>query len=159
MVDENQKLTKENKDLKKVNSDLLSRLNFLENQMREIKSEIISEVLQEVQNKQTHSENNSFSLRGEICSCLREERIRESRKLNLCIHNLPEKTGTQTEETQLSSFLTSKLALSENIETTLVSMTRFGAVHERLSPHNNCKVFKRQYSEKDPSERTQVENV
>ena len=59
MVDENQKLTKENKDLKKVNSDLLSRLNFLENQMREIKSEIISEVLQEDQNKQTHSENNT----------------------------------------------------------------------------------------------------
>ena len=89
MVDENQKLTKENKDLKKVNSDLLSRLNFLENQMREIKSESISEVLQEVQNKQTHSENNTSSLRGEIFSCLHEERNRESRKLNLCIHNLP----------------------------------------------------------------------
>ena len=83
------KITKENKDLKKVNSDLLSRLNFLENQMREIKSESISEVLQEVQNKQTHSENNTSSLRGEIFSCLHEERNRESRKLNLCIHNLP----------------------------------------------------------------------
>ena len=81
---------KENSILKSENSTLKSRLTALENTLKDLKSELKQEILEEL--NQGREVGNS-SLYEDVASCIREERERTKRRLNLCIRNFPELDG------------------------------------------------------------------
>ena len=120
----NDELISENNSLKRLNESLSSRLQIIETQMRTIKDEIISDILNDPrfdrqqtvasnENEQTPRDNRpNHNIRREIAEYISEEKNRESRKFNLCVHNLPEQSsGTSDidEKAKITDFLSSKL--------------------------------------------------
>ena len=100
--------------------------------MRNIKAELKNEILQEIGN--LPNVQNPRDLHSQISSCLREERERENRKLNLCIHNFPEQLNASIQEdtSQLAKFLAEKLELPENyVRSSISSTRRIGVVRDR----------------------------
>ena len=84
--------------------------NEIETEMKtQIKGEILNEIRASTPSGPTIQ--TPSHLREEIQTCLREEKEREKRRLNLCIRNLPERNGNDNsaERSNIVSFLSSKL--------------------------------------------------
>ena len=121
--------------LKKTNEDLLSRLNSLENQLRNIKDEIKNEIITELRSNFNNATDqpspddiNSRDIRGQIHSVMHEDRERERRKLNLCIRNFPESENEGSDDKAvLKQFIPAKLGIpAEEISTGITGTRRLG---------------------------------
>ena len=82
------RLTEENENLLHENTNLRGRIYSTENQLATNKGDTKNESLQELGGNRPQPLQDS--LREEISACLREERQREKKSLNLCIWNFPE---------------------------------------------------------------------
>ena len=129
---ENSNLLRENSELKKSNDELKSRINDVESQLRTLKDDIKNEILQEIQpmNLSVQERNSNSDIKTQIFSCLKEERDRENRKLNLCIHNFPEPNEpSQNDCENLKGFISSKLNFpKETLSSEIESLRRIGAL-------------------------------
>ena len=128
---ENGRLIDENELLKNDNENLKTRLNVVEEQVKNMKNVIKNEILQELKLPSEHV--SPALMHDEILSCMREEKEREKRKLNLCIKNFPEEASSNSslEVSSLSAFLSSKLTLSESdIKSSISGVKRVGEIRD-----------------------------
>ena len=96
---------------------MTARLTVLETQFGEMRSDISkeisnmkTEILREIQTESIASalptpQAGPINMENHIFYCLREEHIREKRKMNLCIHNFPESSNTETDKNELINLL------------------------------------------------------
>ena len=84
LKNENLRLLNENRELK-------NRMDRFESQLQTIKGDLKNEIVSELSASGTAS--SGVPLREEIFACIREERERDLKKMNICISNLPEESG------------------------------------------------------------------
>ena len=112
---ENIRLNRENSRLANENEQLRRRLDDLETQFSSIKNELKREILEELRNDSpTPPPNiNNASLNEQVLACLREEKDRDKRRLNLCLRNFPESDSTSNDRTRVIELFKSKLGVNE----------------------------------------------
>ena len=108
LEDNNTRLSQENSLLRAENSSLKTRLDVVENQLKNLKSEIKSEILAELGGGSASLPTRQ-SLQKEISDQILEGREREKRRLNLCIRNLPEASGNELPK--ITEFISAKLGV------------------------------------------------
>ena len=122
---ENVRLVTENIDLKKSNEALSSRLVAVEAQIASLKTDIKTEILRELRNDGVS--NNQVAPQKEILACMREEKEREKRRLNLFISNFPESSESTDDTAEISKLLVSQLGFNHNeIQSAMVQVNRLG---------------------------------
>ena len=127
---ENVRLVTENIDLKKFNEALSSQLVAVEAQIASLKTDIKTEILRELRNDGVS--NNQVAPQKEILACMREEKEREKRKLNLFISNFPESSESTDDTAEISKLLVSQLGFNHNeIQSAMVQVNRLGEPKDR----------------------------
>ena len=91
---DNQRILKENNDLKMNNAALLERVCGIENELKKMKQAIKAEIISELRSELTTDPTSAVppsqaTLSEQISEVLREERDKERRKANLCVFGLP----------------------------------------------------------------------
>ena len=112
---ENERLKTTNSQLVQENESLRRRLENLETQFSTFKTELKQEILREIKSESPpQPANQSQSLNEQVLACIREEKDREKRRLNLCLRNLPETDSTSNDHAQVIDLFTSILGLNGN---------------------------------------------
>ena len=113
--EENLRLKNENSRLVADNQQLRNRLDTLETQFSAFKSELKQEILQELRNNLPSPPTNNISqpLNEQVLACLREEKERDKRRLNLCLRNMPEADSHTTDRLQIIHLFKTKLGANE----------------------------------------------
>ena len=142
MQQEHSRMLAENQSLKTINDNLQTRVNSLQSQIQNMKTEIKNEVLQELSRDGMANQNLNNTpriLRTEILSCMREEREREKRRLNLCIRNFPEEDSNDisSEHSNIVRFFSSKLNIEEQILSSGISHVK--RIGEKTD--NKCRII------------------
>ena len=137
-----QKLTEYNKELDLKNKQLELKMNHLERRITDLKDNLKQEILNEMKieespnnadNCMNHSisndiptveASNSSMTEEDIMNIIREQKERENRKLNLCIHGLPELGDDRNNIRRICS---DNLNLSAEDISKIVSTRRIGA--------------------------------
>ena len=132
---------------------MTARLSVLETQFGEMRSDISkeisnmkTEILSEIRTESIASalptpQAGAINMGNHIFDCLREERIREKRKLNLCIHNFPESSNAEIDKNELINLLATQMNLSDvTLGRELLSLRRLGAPRE--TPRSIIVTFK-----------------
>ena len=91
--------------------------------MQSLKIELKTEILNEL--RAGNSATQHKVSRGEILQCIRKDRERERRKLNLCITNIPE-SASNADESTIKNSIGDQLELQEGVYNKIKSVRRFG---------------------------------
>ena len=84
---ENKRLHNENDELKKMNKNLVEKVNAIESQIGLLKNEIKDELLTEL--RMHDRPEPSYDLQKQISLAIREENLKTKKALNLCVSGLP----------------------------------------------------------------------
>ena len=115
LSEENERLKTANSQLVQENESLRRRLENLENQFSTFKTGLKQEILRELKSDSPPQPAiQSQSLNEQVLACIREEKDRERRRLNLCLRNLPETDSTSNDHAQVITLFTSTLGVNGN---------------------------------------------
>ena len=105
------------------------RMDNLETQFRSFKAELKTDILQELRrDSPTPTVNNSMqSVNEQVLACLREEKEREKRRLNLCLRNVPEADSSANDRAQVFDLFRSNLGVNPTeLNSGIANMKRIG---------------------------------
>ena len=128
--EENARLREENSRLVAENLHLRNRLENLEAQFSSFKSELKQDILQELRRESPPLPVNSVSqsLNEQVLACIREEKERDKRRLNLCLRNVPETDSTSNDRSQVINLFKSNLGANETeLNGGIVNIKRVGS--------------------------------
>ena len=115
LSEENERLKTANSQLVQENESLRRRLENLENQFSTFKTELKQEILRELKSDSPPQPTiQSQPLNEQVLACIREEKDRERRRLNLCLRNVPETDSTSNDHAQVITLFTSTLGVNGN---------------------------------------------
>ena len=132
LLSENDRLKAENSTLKLENESLRRRFDNLETQFSNFKTEFKSEILQELRNNPSTppTADQSQSINDQVLACLREERDRDRKRLNLCLRNFPETDSTVStgnERARVIELFTSRLGVNgSDLNSGIMNVKRVG---------------------------------